>query len=95
MAAHSKSSIPENLHISKMSGAGRDSQYKGGEFLRWVDKSFQAMGMKRDSWPMRKMHELEHLRRAGIAEREGDLKRAEAERERARNQHTENYHPPS
>ena len=76
-----------------MSGAGTDSQYKGGTFLRWIDKGLRAIGMKRDSLPMRKMHEWEHLRRAGIAAREGDSRRAQAEIERARNQNTRNYRP--
>lgn len=74
-----------------MSGAGKDSDYKGGTILRWFDKGLQAVGVSRDSDFMKFCHEQEHLRRAKIAEKEGDHKRAEAERQRAKDNHTGKY----
>lgn len=65
-----------------MSGVGKDSDYGGGQALRFVDGALQFIGVDRDS---------EHLRRAEIAEREGDHERAEAERKRATANHTDKY----
>ena len=71
--------------------AGKDSDYKGGKFLRAIDHGLQKIGVDRDSAFMRKCHEIEHNRRAAIAEKEGDHKRAEAERQRARDNQTGDY----
>lgn len=74
-----------------MSGVGEDSDYIGGRFLRIIDKGLQAIGISRDSAFMRKCHEIEHNRRARIAEQQGDHERAEAERQRARDNITGEY----
>ncbi|KAK8842375.1 hypothetical protein M9Y10_025956 [Tritrichomonas musculus] len=74
-----------------MSGVGKDSDYGGGQALRFVDRALQFIGVDRDSDFMKKCHEIEHLRRAEIAEREGDHERAEAERKRAAANHTDKY----
>ena len=71
--------------------AGKDSDYAGGKALRWVDRTLQKVGVDRNSPVMRKCHEIEHNRRARIAEREGDHARAEAERQRARDNQTGAY----
>lgn len=74
-----------------MSGVGQDSDYVGGRFLRFIDKGLQAIGISRDSAFMRKCHEIEHNRRAKIAEQQGNHERAEAERQRARDNITGDY----
>ena len=69
--------------MSKPERAWKDSEYKGGTFLRKVDKGLQRVGIDRNSAFMRKCHAMEHDRRAKIAEKQGDKQRAEAERRRA------------
>ena len=63
--------------------SGKDEDYAGGTFLRAIDHGLQNIGISRDSNFMKWAHKQEHLRRARIAEREGDYERAAAERKRA------------
>ena len=76
-----KTSTPSN--DTQKGKIGHDGQYFGGKALRAVDRGLQKCGLDRNSAPMRKMHEMEHNRRARIAEKQGDHERAEAERKRA------------
>ena len=74
-----------------MSGAGKDSDYAGGEFRREVDKTLQSWGVSRDSPAMRVAHAVEHYGRSVAADLDGDHSRAEAERERARSNFSEDF----
>ena len=66
-----------------MSGAGKDSDYPGGEFRRQIDTTLRSWGVSRDSPAMRVAHAAEHYARSVAADLDGDPARAEAERQRA------------
>jgi len=81
---------------SEENAVGKDSDYAGGEALRWIDKKLQSWGLSRDSPIMKTAHAIEHLRRAADAYIKGDVSRAQDELKRAKsNFNDENVAPDS